>query len=45
VPFRTHTELAKNLVDWVIERRIPGDFTFDSYFWGFADLTGRATAP
>jgi DDE superfamily endonuclease len=31
-PFRTHTELAKDLVDWVVERHIPGAFTFDSYF-------------
>lgn len=31
-PFQTHTELAKGLVDWVVERAIPGDFTFDSYF-------------
>jgi hypothetical protein len=31
-PFRTHTELAKDLVDWVVEHRIPGDFAFDSYF-------------
>jgi hypothetical protein len=36
-PFRTHTDLAKDLVDWVVERHIPGDFTFDSYFTN-ADL-------
>lgn len=30
-PFRTHTELAKDLVDWGVARQIPGDSTFDSY--------------
>jgi hypothetical protein len=31
-PFRNHTDLAKELVDWVVTEAIPGDFTFDSYF-------------
>ena len=31
-PFRNHTELVKDLVDWVVAEQIPGDFTFDSYF-------------
>ncbi len=31
-PFKSHTELFKELVDWVVEREIPGDFTFDCYF-------------
>ena len=31
-PFASHTDLAKALVDWVIEHDIPGSFTFDSYF-------------
>jgi DDE superfamily endonuclease len=31
-PFKNHTELAKELVDWVVAEQIPGDFTFDSYF-------------
>src|SRR5262245_58386312 len=31
-PFRNHTQLCIELVDWVIARQIPGDFTFDSYF-------------
>lgn len=31
-PFRNHTDLAKELIDWVVAETIPGDFTFDSYF-------------
>ena len=31
-PFKSHTDLAKELVDWVVAEEIPGDFTFDSYF-------------
>jgi hypothetical protein len=31
-PFRNHTVLACELIDWVCERQIPGDFTMDSYF-------------
>ena len=31
-PFENHTVLFQQLVDWVCERDIPGDFTFDSYF-------------
>ncbi len=30
--FIDHTKLCCQLVDWVCEREIPGDFTFDSYF-------------
>jgi hypothetical protein len=30
--FLDHTVLCCQLVDWVCEREIPGDFTFDSYF-------------
>lgn len=30
--FASHTDLAKQLVDWVIQHDIPGTFTFDSYF-------------
>jgi hypothetical protein len=30
--FFDHTKLCLQLVDWVCEREIPGDFTFDSYF-------------
>lgn len=30
--FEDHTVLFCQLVDWVCERNIPGDFTFDSYF-------------
>jgi hypothetical protein len=31
-PFRNHTKLVCELIDWVCERTIPGDFAFDSYF-------------
>jgi hypothetical protein len=31
-PFRNHTALVCELVDWVCERRIPGDFALDCYF-------------
>jgi Transposase DDE domain len=31
-PFKNHTDLAKELIDWVVAQDIPGDFTFDSYF-------------
>jgi hypothetical protein len=31
-PFRNHTALCCELIDWVCEREIPGDFTMDSYF-------------
>jgi DDE superfamily endonuclease len=31
-PFKNHTDLVKELVDWVVTEAIPGDFTFDSYF-------------
>ena len=31
-PFKNHTILCKDLVDWVVKQAIPGDFTFDSYF-------------
>jgi hypothetical protein len=31
-PFKNHTDLAKELIDWVVAEDIPGDFTFDSYF-------------
>ena len=30
--FKSHTELFKELVDWVVLRQIPGDFAFDCYF-------------
>ena len=31
-PFKNHTDLAKELIDWVVVEGIPGEFTFDSYF-------------
>jgi DDE superfamily endonuclease len=31
-PFRNHTVLVCELIDWVCDRSIPGDFAFDSYF-------------
>jgi len=30
--FRDHNVLFRMLVDWTIRRKIPGDFTFDSWF-------------
>jgi hypothetical protein len=32
VPFRDHTALCQELIDWVCARDIPGTFAFDSYF-------------
>jgi DDE superfamily endonuclease len=32
MPFRNHTALCRELIDWVCEQAIPGDFTMDSYF-------------
>jgi len=32
VPFKDHTQLFIELVDWVIAKGIPGDFTFDCYY-------------
>ena len=31
-PFRNHTKLCIELIDWVCARDIPGDFAMDSYF-------------
>src|SRR4051794_30371533 len=31
-PFRNHTALCCELIDWVCERDIPGDFAMDCYF-------------
>jgi hypothetical protein len=31
-PFKDHTELCCDLIDWVCAHDIPGTFTFDSYF-------------
>jgi hypothetical protein len=31
-PFRNHTRLCCDLIDWVCDRQIPGAFTMDSYF-------------
>lgn len=36
--FEDHGVLFRQLVDWVCERDIPGDFTFDSYFSSAANL-------
>jgi hypothetical protein len=32
VPFRDHTALSLELIDWVCRQGIPGAFAFDSYF-------------
>jgi hypothetical protein len=31
-PFKDHTQLFQELVDWVAERQVPGTFAMDSYF-------------
>lgn len=31
-PFKSHTELFQDLVDWVVGKKIPGTFAMDSYF-------------
>ena len=36
--FKDHNELVRELVDWVVERGIPGDFAFDSYFTNAKNL-------
>ena len=36
--FEDHGVLFRQLVDWVCEQEIPGDFTFDSYFASAANL-------
>jgi len=36
--FENHTMLFCQLVDWVCQRGIPGDFTFDSYFTNAENL-------
>jgi hypothetical protein len=36
--FQNHTKLFCELVDWVCERKIPGEFTFDSYFTNAENL-------
>lgn len=36
--FEDHSVLFRQLIDWVYERDIPGDFTFDSYFSSAANL-------
>ena len=32
VPFKDHTVLCQELIDWVCAQNIPGTFAFDSYF-------------
>lgn len=32
VPFRDHTVLCQELIDWVCEQNVPGTFAMDSYF-------------
>lgn len=38
IAFQDHNALVRELVDWVVEQEIPGDFTFDSYFTHAANL-------
>jgi hypothetical protein len=45
--FKNHTVLCCELIDWVVERQIPGTFAFDSYFTNAAicnHLAGHARA-
>lgn len=47
VPFRNHTVLCQELIDWVCEQHIPGIFTVDSYFTNALILNhihGKTTA-
>ena len=37
-PFRSHTQLFQELVDWVVAHQIPGEFAFDSYFTSASSL-------
>ena len=39
-PFRNHTVLCCELIDWVCEHQIPGDFAMDSNFTCAEILTG-----
>lgn len=32
ISFKDHTELFIELIDWVVAKKIPGDFVFDSYY-------------
>jgi len=32
IPFKDHTLLCQELIDWVCEQKIPGTFAMDSYF-------------
>jgi len=38
VAFRDHNEFFRELVDWAVQQKIPGDFTFDSWFTHAANL-------
>jgi len=38
VAFRDHNEFFRELVTWVVEQAIPGDFTFDCWFTHAANL-------
>jgi len=38
IAFHDHNEFFRELVDWVIAQKIPGDFTFDSWFTNAANL-------
>ena len=38
VAFRDHNEFFRELVGWVVEQGIPGDFTFDCWFTHAANL-------
>jgi hypothetical protein len=43
--FQDHTQLFRQLIDWVCEREIPGDFVFDSYFTNAENLNHIHSKP
>lgn len=38
IAFRDHNDFFRELVQWVVDQKIPGDFTFDSWFTHAANL-------
>ena len=38
IEFVNHNKFARRQIDWVVEKDIPGDFAFDSYFTCAANL-------
>jgi len=38
IEFVDHNQYVRQLIDWVVQNNIPGDFAFDSYFTNAANL-------